>query len=109
MAMRCFTMAMMSSSLIATSYLDQNTTRNSIALITGDLSLAFWLGLVVCGLALPLVFERYLTTANCRVQLIWISAFVLVGGVVLRACLIGAGAYDVVLLPELNYGLGLMG
>jgi formate-dependent nitrite reductase membrane component NrfD len=95
--------------LIATSYFDQNTARSSLALITGDLSLAFWLGLVVCGLAMPLIFERCLTVANCRVQLIWVSAFVLVGGVVLRVCLIGAGAYDAVLLPELNYGLGLMG
>ena len=63
----------------------------------------------VCGLAVPLVLERFLTHGNSRTQLLWIAALLLAGGFALRWCIVGAGAYDVTQMPEALYGLSTFG
>ena len=72
-------------------------------------ALAFGGVLAVCGLAVPLVLERFLTHGNSRTQLLWIAALLLVGGFALRWCIVGAGAYDVTQMPEALYGLSTFG
>ena len=62
------------------------------ALATGDLAPVFWGGVAAAGLVAPFVMERLLTHGNHRSQLLWIAAFVLVGGLALRFCLVQAGA-----------------
>ena len=69
----------------------------------------FWGVLAVCGLAVPLVLERFLTHGNSRTQLLWIAALLLAGGFALRWCIVGAGAYDVTQMPEALYGLSTFG
>lgn len=65
------------------------------ALVAGDLALLFWAGLVLLGLAIPLVMEQFVAHGNYRSQLVWVAAAVLFGGFLLRACIVGAGGYDV--------------
>lgn len=77
------------------------------ALIEGPLSWQFWGGLVVCGLAVPFVLERYLTHGNHRVQLLWIAVFLLVGGFALRFCTVGAATFDETQMVATLYGLSL--
>ena len=78
-------------------------------LLTGDMAPVFWGVLAVCGLAVPLVLERFLTHGNSRTQLLWIAALLLAGGFALRWCIVGAGAYDVTQMPEALYGLSTFG
>lgn len=79
------------------------------ALIAGDLRWLFWCGLVVGGLAVPFVLERFVTHGNYRTQLLWIAAFLLTGGFVLRFCVVGTAVYDVTQMPEVLYGLAMLG
>ena len=79
------------------------------AYLRGELAPVFWGVLAVCGLAVPLVLERFLTHGNSRTQLLWIAALLLVGGFALRWCIVGAGAYDVTQMPEALYGLSTFG
>lgn len=65
------------------------------ALVAGDLAWAFWGGLVVPGLAVPLVMEQFVAHGNYSSQLLWVAAAVLLGGFLLRLCIVGAGGYDV--------------
>ena len=74
-----------------------------------ELAPVFWGVLAVCGLAVPLVLERFLTHGNSRTQLLWIAALLLAGGFALRWCIVGAGAYDVTQMPEALYGLSTFG
>ena len=78
-------------------------------LLTGDMAPVFWGVLAVCGLAVPLVLERFLTHGNSRTQLLWIAALLLAGGFALRWCIVGAGAYDVTQMSEALYGLSTFG
>lgn len=71
------------------------------ALLTGDLSWLFWGGLVLCGLLAPMFMERYISDDNYRVQALWIALFLLVGSLILRYCIVSAGAYDITQQPEL--------
>lgn len=75
------------------------------ALIAGEYRWLFWAGLVVCGLAVPLVLERFVTHGNYRTQLVWIGTFLLAGGFVLRYCIVGTADYDITHMPDLLYGL----
>lgn len=75
------------------------------ALLFGDMSWLFWVGLVICGLAAPLVMERFVTHGNYRTQLLWIAVFLLAGGFMLRLCIVGAADYDITQMPELLNGL----
>lgn len=79
------------------------------ALVLGEMAPVFWGVLAVCGLAVPLVLERFLTHGNSRTQLLWIAALLLAGGFALRFCIVGAGAYDVTQMPEALYGLSMTG
>ena len=77
------------------------------ALLAGDLRLPFWIGVVLCGLAVPFVLERFLTHGNSRTQMLWIAALLLAGGFALRFCIVGAGAYDVTQMPGELFGLAI--
>lgn len=87
----------------------EGTAAGARALVAGELAPVFWGVLAVCGLAVPLVLERFLTHGNSRTQLLWIAALLLVGGFALRWCIVGAGAYDVTQVPEALYGLAGFG
>ena len=65
------------------------------ALIAGGLRWPFWVGLVACGLGIPLVLERLLTFENRRSQLLWVALFVLIGGVTLRYLVVGISSFDI--------------
>lgn len=75
------------------------------SLTTGQLSPIFWGGLVIVGLAIPLILERYLTHNNARTQLLWVALCVLVGGLCVRLCVVGIAAYDVSQMPAVIYGI----
>ncbi len=75
------------------------------ALVYGDLCWLFWGALVTCGLAVPFVLERFITHGNSRTQLIWIAAFLLVGGFALRFCVVGTSEYDATQMHGVLYGL----
>lgn len=87
----------------------EGTVAAARALVLGELAPVFWGVLAVCGLAVPLVLERFLTHGNSRTQLLWIAALLLVGGFALRWCIVGAGAYDVTQMPQALYGLAGFG
>ena len=87
----------------------EETAAAARALAFGELAPVFWGVLAVCGLAVPLVLERFLTHGNSRTQLLWIAALLLAGGFALRWCIVGAGAYDVTQMPEALYGLSTFG
>ncbi|QOS69024.1 polysulfide reductase NrfD [Eggerthella guodeyinii] len=87
----------------------EGTVAAARALVLGELAPVFWGVLAVCGLAVPLVLEHFLTHGNSRTQLLWIAALLLVGGFALRWCIVGAGAYDVTQMPEALYGLAGFG
>lgn len=75
------------------------------ALTTGELSPVFWGGLVVVGLIIPWIMERYLTHSNASTQLLWVALCVLVGGLCVRLCVVGMAAYDVSQMPGVLYGM----
>ena len=77
------------------------------SLIAGDLAWLFWGGLVIIGLVVPFVMERFVAYGNYRSQLVWIAAAVLLGGFIMRLCFVDAGAYDVTQAG--NIACGLMG
>lgn len=87
----------------------EGTAAGARALAFGELAPVFWGVLAVCGLAVPLVLERFLTHGNSRTQLLWIATLLLVGGFALRWCVVGAGAYDVTQASEALYGLSMQG
>lgn len=77
------------------------------AVATGSLSWLFWLGLIVCGLAVPFALERFVTHGNYRTQLAWIALVLLVGGFALRLCIVGTADYDVTQMPDALFGLAV--
>lgn len=77
--------------LVAFSFLDDVTSSAAIALVSGEQIGAFWLGLVGCGLIVPLVVELFALYVR-RDDLGFVAgAFALIGGYCLRVCIIGAG------------------
>lgn len=66
-------------------------------LLLGDLSVAFWGGFVICGLAAPLLIEVGLTLFGRDASMVSLCAttLVLVGGFALRWCIVEAGAHPV--------------
>lgn len=68
------------------------------ALISGELSIPFWAAVVVLGLMVPLIMERFIDYANFRSQVLWIGLFLLAGGLVLRFLIVEAGSFDAALL-----------
>ena len=93
------------SAFVLLAFAGEETAAAARALAFGELAPVFWGVLAVCGLAVPLVLERFLTHGNSRTQLLWIAAALLAGGFALRFCLVGAGAYDATQLPGLLFGL----
>lgn len=77
------------------------------SLIIGEMRWLFWVGIVVCGLAVPLALERFVTHGNYRTQLLWIAVFLLAGGFILRYCIVGSASYDITQMPDLLHGLVL--
>lgn len=77
----------------------------ALALVAGEFRWLFWGGLVVLGLVVPLVMEQYVAHGNYSTQLVFVAALVLMGGFVLRWCMVGAAAYDATQLSEGLYGI----
>lgn len=65
------------------------------ALVAGDLRWPFWGGVLVAGLALPYGLERFVRYGNYRSHALWIAGLILVGGVMLRFCIVQAGIFDI--------------
>ncbi len=76
----------------------------ALSLIAGDLRELFWGGVVMMGLVLPFVLERFILHGNRSSQLMWVAAAVLFGGFLLRVCIVGAGAYDITQSSAFSYG-----
>lgn len=67
-------------------------------LVLGDFAPAFWLGLIAVGLVAPLLFDiLWAKSSHSPRFALATCACVLVGGIVLRVCLVGAGAH-----PEIS-------
>lgn len=67
-------------------------------LVLGDFAPAFWLGLIAVGLVAPLLFDILWAKSDHSPRFALATcACVLVGGIVLRVCLVGAGAH-----PEIS-------
>ncbi|MDR0500030.1 MAG: polysulfide reductase NrfD [Coriobacteriales bacterium] len=90
-------------------YLDAKTTSTAMAFLTGDLSGIFWIGLVGCGMLIPLVLELCLSGNICLfsnkylTQLLWIALFALIGGFILRYCIVSAASFDLTQMPFMVY------
>lgn len=80
-----------------------------LAFFGGSLTVLFWGGLVGCGLVLPFVLEWFVSPKNYRMQVLWIALFVLIGGLLLRICIVGAAAFDITQTPQLLYSLSNTG
>lgn len=83
----------------------QGTQEAARALTTSNLAWVFWGGVVALGIGAPLALELFVPNENYRMQFLLIAACVFAGGCALRACIVGAGAYDVTQMPEMFYGL----
>lgn len=77
------------------SYFNPATEITVWELVLGELSWIFWVGLIGCGLVVPLILEQYVSAENFRNQLLWIALFVLVGGAVLRFCIVETASFDI--------------
>ncbi len=88
---------------LAFTFADPNTTSTALALLVGDMSWVFWVGLVGCGMALPFILEMRITAGNYSTQVIWIALLVLVGGLILRFCIVEAASYDITQSASLIY------
>ena len=73
---------------------DERSVMAQQALICGDLAIPFWCGVVGVGLALPWFLERVVTYSSHHFQMIWIAAAILVGGFLIRWCVVSLAAYD---------------
>ena len=73
---------------------DERSVTAQQALICGDLAIPFWCGIVGVGLALPWFLERVVTYSSHHFQMIWIAAAILVGGFLVRWCIVSLAAYD---------------
>ena len=75
-------------------------------LVSGDLSLQFWLIVVIVGLAIPLVLDLLTMTKIVknkdarRVAHIAVIVLVLVGGLALRYVILAAGIHAVSVSPD---------
>ena len=81
--------------LVAWGLSGEGTRASAQALVAGDLAPVFWGAVAALGMAAPLVMGRLVRHANYGSQLLFVAAFALAGGLALRWCVVGAGAYDV--------------
>lgn len=61
-------------------------------LVQGAYATIFWVGFVLCGLAVPFVAEVLFIRRDRRSAAIFVAVLVLVGGFCLRWCVVGAGS-----------------
>lgn len=73
---------------------DERSAAAQLALVCGDLAIPFWCGIVGIGLVLPWLLERVVTYSSHHFQMIWIAAAILVGGFLVRWCVVSLAAYD---------------
>ena len=69
----------------------EDTAASARALLTGEYAVAFWMGFVLCGLALPLLMELLVLGHGHPAVAAALAGSVLVGGFYLRFCIVGAG------------------
>lgn len=79
------------------------------ALSSGQLAVAFWGGVVVCGLLLPFVLESLARSGalGARQALLCAALLVLVGGAALRFVAVAAGGFDVTQMSDAVFGMAL--
>lgn len=91
----------------------EGTAAAAYALLGGELAVPFWAGVIGCGLVGAFALEVFYGRA-CqqtggkdvrRPLLLWMAAALLVGGIVLRVCLVGAGAFDITQMSTASWGL----
>ena len=73
---------------------DERSVMAQQALVCGDFAIPFWCGVVGVGLALPWFLERIVTYSSHHFQMIWIAVAILVGGLLVRWCVVSLAAYD---------------
>lgn len=93
--------------LVAHGFAGEGARLSAEALTMGEFRWLFWGGLVILGLAVPLVMERYVVHGNYSTQLMFVAVLVLLGGFVLRWCVVGVAAYDVTQMPRALYGFAM--
>lgn len=71
------------------------TAHFALALVTGAEAPLFWVGLVCCGLVVPLALEHSVTYSNHRTQLLFVALCVLAGGLALRCVVVGLFSLDI--------------
>lgn len=91
--------------LVSRGFAHEGSALAALALVSGEFKWLFWGGLVALGLAIPLVMEQYVAHGNYSTQLVFVAALVLLGGFVLRWCMVGVAAYDATQLPGELYGI----
>lgn len=70
------------------------TNQTGLALVQGNLAPWFWCTVVLMGMVLPCILERFTLCSDYRIQLIWVASSVLLGGLMLRWCIVGLAAFD---------------
>lgn len=86
---------------LAITYKNPATESTAQMFLTGDMYLIFWVGLVACGLVLPLILEGCISKNNNLWLIQWISLFVLIGGLILRVAIVEASLFAQSQLPFL--------
>lgn len=84
-------------------YVDPATTVTAQAFLVGEASWLFWGGLVMGGLVVPLVLEVKLSAGNYQRQILWLVLLVLIGGLILRICIVQAASYDITQTTPMVY------
>ena len=82
-------------------YINPSTKSIAEVFLSGDLYLLFWIGLVICGLVIPLILEGCVSQNNYHRQILWIALFVLIGGLVLRYIIVEAASFVALPIPAL--------
>lgn len=81
----------------------------AMALLSGDLSSLFWIGVVVVGLAAPILLEASGACSKNGSIVCLCAIAVLAGGVALRICMVEASLFDVTNVSEVIYGFSISG
>ncbi|MEG2532484.1 MAG: NrfD/PsrC family molybdoenzyme membrane anchor subunit [Gordonibacter sp.] len=81
---------------VVLSFLDQYARVSAEQLVSGGLSLPFWIGLVCCGLALPLALEVLAALQKSERYALAASLGVVAGSFLLRWCLVAAATHPLI-------------
>lgn len=63
-------------------------------LMQGELGIWFWVGLIGIGIAAPLFLECIFTQMSGRKELLYIAGCILIGGAILRYCIVEIASFD---------------